>query len=178
MPDVLTLSHGVQPVESHEVVEAAAALLRAAEPFARHIGASEAARGRVRIHAHRLSLRDEDGDEAEGAPLWALVREMDTVGPRGRADRYAGDTPVRMQLQLSLDPDRIGASDPDGLLGYGHVLAWQALEGQRLDVADGSGRFASVDRVRRTDRPSPARLDPASGRLYSSAYYRAWVRPL
>ena len=178
MPSAALRLRGVQPVESHEVVEALAEQLRGDEPFVHHIGGGSATVGATRLHAHLVPLRATDGAEADAAPVWALLREMGTVGARSTTERPSGLVTVSLQLQISLDPDQLpGHVRPFDVLSYGHVLAWRALQGGLLDVTDGSGRFQSTAQVTRTERPSPARLDDA-GRLYSSAYFSASVRPL
>ena len=169
MPSAALRLRGVQPVESHEVVEAVQRALAASDAFRDHLRPAGA------LYAHRLPLRAPDGTEAEAGALWAVLREMGQVGGRSAPESVSGLATVRLQLQVSVDPD--ATDEPDGVLGYAHVLAWRALQGLLMDVADGSGRFQSTAQVTRTERPSPARLDDA-GRLYSSAYFAASVRPV
>lgn len=175
MPSAALLRQGVQPVETHEVVEAVAAVLAGYAPFLAHLGAGDGATGAKRLHAVALPLRDADGEEAAAAPAWCLVREQAEVGPGGPPERPSGLVSVRIQVQVNLDP--AAAPDPHEVLATAHTLALRALQGRLLDVTVGGGRFASTAPVTRTDRPSPPRLDK-DRRSYSSAYYQAAVRPL
>ena len=185
MPSALLIrpapaGQGVQPVETYEVVEAVAAILASSAlglAFREHLGNGDAERGARLVHTHRVPLRDQNGDEGDSAPVWALLREMGSVTGQS-PERPSGIVAVPLQLQISLDSDQIGRSSPDALLSYGHVLAAVALEGRQLAVQRGAGRFESASNVTRTDRPSPARIDPDTGRVYSSALYSVTLRPL
>lgn len=171
-PHLSPKAAGIAPVETHEVVEAVAALLRAHGPFVAHL------RPAGSLHVHRLPLNGADGGaESEGAPLWALLRETKPVGASTPRNGVAGLAMVRMQLQLNLDArHRSAAASPDRVLSYGHVLAYDALQEQPLSVAEGSGAALSAYSVRQTGRPSPA-MEDGRGRLYSSAYYSVTVYP-
>ena len=183
MPGAELILQGVQPVETHEVVEAAAALLAGDAAFMAHVGHAPDGQTAGTLHVHRVAL-DQPGPvgssdggptEAEAVPLYALLREMAGVGAVSGASTPDGLLTVRMQLQLSVDPG--ATTRPDRVLARGHVLAWRALEGALLAAGEGEGAFVSSARVTRADEPTPARPD-GSGRLYSSAYYAAAVRPV
>ena len=178
MPSAALRIQGVQPVETHEVVDALHARLSADEQLVDHMGNGDAAAGARRLHAHLVPLRDSEGAESDGSPVWALLREMGTVGASGAADRPSGLVTVRVQLQVSVDPDQMPGARVVDVLSFAHVLAWRALQGGLVDVTDGGGRFATTGQITRDRLPSPTRLDPQTGRLYSSATFAAPVRPL
>ena len=178
MPSAALRLQGVQPVEPHEVVEALADRLRGSDRLSAIVGLGDATAAPGRVHAHNLPLRADGGDsEAASAPVWVLVAEFGDGRPGGGAENPPGLTGLTVQVQVNLDPRHPDVRDPYATVGQAHVRAWEALQGALLDVARGRGRFVSTAQVSRTKRPSPARYD-RDGRLYSSAYYVASVRPV
>ena len=170
MASVLTpKARGIEPVRTGAVAKAAAELLAADAAFLAHLGAGDAVTGAHRLHAQYVPLRSGDGAESDAAPVWCLVREMDTVGPGGRRAQPGGLVRVTVQVQVSADESAVtdGGGYPPDVLATAHELAYAALQDEPL-----AGRsFRSEGLIWRTDEPSPPRLDPASERLYSSALF-------
>lgn len=168
---------GLTPVATHEVVEALAALLwgpdEAPTPFREFVEG-----GGGRLHTHRVPARaadPADGREPAAAPFWALLWERRPNGD-GPEEGYGGLVPVRVQLQVNVDPD--GRPAPDRELGHAHALAYDLLHEADLGtVTAGSDAFAAAGLVLRDRPPTPA-ADDREGRRFSSALFAVPVHPV
>lgn len=139
------------PVQSNEVVSAAAALLSG--------GAGKPSD--LSIYEHR--------QPEDPGTNWGIVRELVEPGGRFESENRFDPVPVQVMFELL----RTFQADPDAWLQDAHAWAFGLLVGQTLDVDSG----ASLLPIERRSRPSGAAYDADTDTFYSTAEYLAPMKP-